>query len=260
MDTLTVLGDLLSPGWVGSAIGLAGILVAVLTYRRSLVGARLVFMERDLRLLSVKGQALPGEIEIRYRGALLDRLTKTDLVLWNAGRLLLRGQDVVAEDPVRFCFEGQGTILSASIAKTTRTTNAIQLAQTDDKTITIGFDYLDPGDGVVIEVLHTFLKAGPRHLGTIRGVPQGLMDLGRLQVTPAHRMSTTRLARMFRQSASFAMFLGFGAVLFAALLPESALRASTVVFGLLAILAGGSYGAFGRRVPPTLRLTQPGDA
>ena len=40
------------------------------------------------------------------------------------------------------------------------------------------FDYLDIGDGGVLEVLHTDEKRYPRVLGTIRGVPKGVLNWG----------------------------------------------------------------------------------
>jgi hypothetical protein len=123
MNLLYLLANLLSPGWVGSAIGLAGILVAVITYRRSLEGAKPVCIARSLSLLNVKGQMLPNDIEVRFSGSPVERLTKTELIVCNSGRRFLNGNDIVADDPIRFVFGGTGAILSANVSRTTKITN-----------------------------------------------------------------------------------------------------------------------------------------
>jgi len=43
--------DVLSPGWVGSVIGLVGMVIALILYKASLVGARPVYQRRALRLI-----------------------------------------------------------------------------------------------------------------------------------------------------------------------------------------------------------------
>lgn len=40
------------------------------------------------------------------------------------------------------------------------------------------FDFLDPNDGAALEILHTSEKKNPKVLGTIRGVPKGIVSWG----------------------------------------------------------------------------------
>jgi hypothetical protein len=51
--------------------------------------------------------------------------------------------------------------------------------------IVLSFDYLNPGDGAVFELLHTDKKPYPVVVGTIRGVPNGVRDWGR--IVPSNR-------------------------------------------------------------------------
>ena len=43
------------------------------------------------------------------------------------------------------------------------------------------FDYLNVGDGAVIELLHTDEERYPRVKGTIRGLPKGVLNWGRFR-------------------------------------------------------------------------------
>ena len=77
----------LDHGWVGSAIGIFGTLVgligiaaAVWAYKASQMGARPVYQMRALRLIGVPDSLLAEEVEVRFRGNRIERLTKSRLM------------------------------------------------------------------------------------------------------------------------------------------------------------------------------------
>jgi len=155
----------------------------------------------------------------------VDRLTKTYIIFWNSGKALLRGADIVQEDPLRCEFSEGSRVLAARIIKNSRVANKFALdnqAEFPHK-LMIAFDYLDPGDGAVIEVLHTDTKRYPEIVGTVKGVPKGCMNWGRLRPLGAS------LPFPFNRSRRvlFAV-LAFGLLTCVAgfLIPESALRSS----------------------------------
>src|SRR5579872_7160082 len=67
MDTIRLF---LNPGWVSSAIGIVSLLVALMIYRASIVGARPTYQRRALRLIGRDEAALPNEVEIVLRARL----------------------------------------------------------------------------------------------------------------------------------------------------------------------------------------------
>ena len=69
--------EFLSQGWVGSLIGIIGIVIGYILYRASLIGPRPVFQYRSLNLIEKEKQALPSDVEIFFRGKKVSRLTKT---------------------------------------------------------------------------------------------------------------------------------------------------------------------------------------
>jgi hypothetical protein len=66
------------------------------------------------------------------------------------------------------------------LAKVTRPQIKFVAAVKQANILQIQFDFLDPGDGAVIELLHTSASRWPSAAGTIRGIPQGPVDQGTL--------------------------------------------------------------------------------
>jgi hypothetical protein len=127
---LDALQAFLDQGWVGSVIGgigaivgAVGIVAAIWTYRASRVGARPVYQTSSLRLFGIPHSVLAKDVEVRFRGQRVERLTKTSLLLWNSGNEILQGSSIVASDPLRFEFPANSMIIDADIVKVTRSAN-----------------------------------------------------------------------------------------------------------------------------------------
>ena len=65
-------------------------------------------------------------------------------------------------------------ILQASLVATSRAVLAADVHH-DGSSARIGFDYLDPGDGFRIQVLHTGKQGTMSLAGTVRGLPKGVL-------------------------------------------------------------------------------------
>jgi hypothetical protein len=177
---MNLMHDALSPG---SIIGLLSILVALLIYRASRIGARPVYQLRALRLIGTDTKTIPEAVEIRFKGQPVERLTKTHIVFWNSGHTLLRGSDVVEADPIRCEFAEGSRILEINVAKTSRTTNKFEAHIDPEREYRaiFTFDYLDPEDGAIVEMLHTDSDRYPSINGAIRGVPNGIVNWGKIR-------------------------------------------------------------------------------
>ena len=114
----------------------------------------------------------PVEVEVRYRGTPVPKLTSSTIWIWNAGKKTVRGSDVVAHDPFQFRFDGE--VLNVKIKKVSREAVQITAAASGEagRTVCCSFEFLDPGDGGVLEVLHTGSDKAPECTGTIIGLPK----------------------------------------------------------------------------------------
>jgi hypothetical protein len=172
-----------NPGWIGTLVGLAGLVIAFVSlifYKASRIGARPVYQSRALRLIEKEERALPEEVEILFKGRDVPRLTRTHIILWNSGTATIDRKDIVIDDPLRLEFSEGAEVLRTQICKATREINKFEamINQNSPNVVVCNFDFLDAGDGVVIEVMHTAKERYPEVKGTIRGVPKGILDWG----------------------------------------------------------------------------------
>ena len=172
--------NVLAPGWVGSMIGIVGVVIAAVTY--FLTRQRIVFCYRQTgeRLLGLSEAGLPKDFTVQYQGANIPRLTRTLVAFWNDGERSIAGDDVVSTDPLRVCFPDGSQVLAATVLKQTREVCQVKASQTPGKPaeVALSFAFLDADDGAVVEVLHTAETSLGTILGTIKGLPKGLREMG----------------------------------------------------------------------------------
>lgn len=179
---LDQLLDLLAPGWVGSLIGLAGIAAAALTYVLSRRRTILSYRTRGVRLLGQAGSKLPDGVTVQYQGKDIPRLTRSVVVLWNDGETTISGTDLIPNDPLRIVVEDDTSVVACTLLKSTRAVLQANctLRKDNSQEVLLNFGFLDPSDGVVVELLHTGRDLHPRVKGTVRGIPQGPKNRGRV--------------------------------------------------------------------------------
>ena len=84
----------------------------------------------------------------------------------------MKGEEIVAHDPLQLRFGGD--ILNVRIRKVSREVLRIRADTSGEigQTVYCSFEFLDPGDGGVLEVLHTGSAEAPECTGTIMGLPE----------------------------------------------------------------------------------------
>ncbi|MDF9904525.1 UNVERIFIED_ORG: hypothetical protein OKW15_002481 [Pseudomonas reinekei] len=172
--------SLLEKSWLGTLLGIAGIVFGLLTYFWTRKRTSLGYVHRGEHLLGSASDALPPAIVVQYNGISIPRLTKSVLIFWNSGENTVLGSDIVAKDPLRFHVGDDGQILSISVLKAGRPVNDFALISPRKvmNEAEFTFNFLDANDGVVVEILHTSTDRQPRIKGTLRGLPQGFRNFG----------------------------------------------------------------------------------
>ena len=189
--------DFISQGWVGTTVGVAGSVLALLLYWRSRIPGIIAFQSRDVPMIGHGDAVFPAEVEVRYRGTPIPRLISSTVWIWNAGKKTVRSADIVAHDPLQFHFCGE--VLNVRIRKVTREVIRITADTPGEmqETVRCGFEFLDPGDGCVLEVLHTGSDEVPKCTGTIIGFPKGLQYWGRAWASSGSSRRERRVNRTF---------------------------------------------------------------
>ena len=173
--------QVLNLGWIGTIVGLAGVTVGLLSYWRTRISGIIAFQSHDVSMIGGDNAVFPSEVEVRYRKTPVPRLTSSTIWMWNAGNKTVEGEDIIEHDPLRLRFSGE--VLNVRIIKVTREVLQIKAYEARDaskkkrRTVYCGFGFLDPGDGGVLEVLHTGSADAPKCFGTIKKIPKGIQKL-----------------------------------------------------------------------------------
>jgi hypothetical protein len=136
-------------GWfnllLSTAIGLTGIVLAIIFYRRGKQVSRLRYLIGDAPLIGPTPTPLGEGLEIRFDGQLVPPVTRTSYGIWNAGTTTVYGRDIVAADPLRLELAGEEQILRVTVEGTTRSVIAAEVREIGPNEVHLGFDYLRSG-------------------------------------------------------------------------------------------------------------------
>ena len=170
----------LTQNWIGVSIGIVGIVLTIKSQSRS----SLSYQFQSLELIVKSKRILSKGIEILFDGKPVKSLTKTYIVLWNSGKKTIYGDSIVSDDPLRIEFDKNAQVLQTRIIKLNRKVNKfeVKIRKKSTNIIDYNFDYLDPGDGVTVEILHTYKKNCFKIRGTIKELPNGIKNLGKFYI------------------------------------------------------------------------------
>ena len=164
--------------WVFNAvttiIGVVGVTVALVAYLQPRKRLRLAYQSMSTRYFAKEDYALPSEVVMTFNGEGVERLSRTTVIFWNVGTDVLRGEDIVRSDPLRVCLDADDRVLSHKVVGGSKDSNRAHVRQVDGAPheLSVDYDYLDPRDGFVVEIMHD----GKRRRPAVRGVVKGLTN------------------------------------------------------------------------------------
>ena len=167
-----------------AAVTAISLILAAFAYYKPRKRQRLFCQTAAIRYFEEDDYTLPSDVVMTFRGQEVSRLTKATLVLWNGGAEVLRGEDIVAHDPIRMCLTTPGSILSYSIVGGTTEGNRVRatIGQNAQNELYLAYDYLNAEDGVVIQVLHDSKRLHPLVTGAAKGLSGGPQRLGTVEL------------------------------------------------------------------------------
>lgn len=162
-------------GPAGVVLALVAIVVGGIVTWWFARGPRLVMQVSGSTLIS---QPSDDRITVLYRDTPVPRVTQSLVWLWREGRGTIREADIVSADPITLHVPNGECVLDADVVAQTRPTNGVNIELSDNRDqsgVRVGFAYLDPRQGALLEVIHT--AESPAEIsvsGTIIGIPKGI--------------------------------------------------------------------------------------
>lgn len=157
------------PDVLGVIVGIIGIILGFIFYRRSKESVKPCFASFSEVLIAASEQVRSSGIEITFGDRVIANAYRSVVYFWNGGNKTLDYDDIATADPIVLHFEGPETeILKVSPAKSTRSVLKAEAVQ-DENTIALAFDFLDRGDGLIVETFYVGTRTNVRISGTIKG-------------------------------------------------------------------------------------------
>ena len=103
----------------------------------------------------IAGKRNIEKLSIQYDGCPIQDLSSSRFYIWNSGNSVINKSDVVSDRPICVHNTGKASILNAQIVRVNENSNAFLIEQTTDKEVKISFDYVDHGEGFVLQILHS---------------------------------------------------------------------------------------------------------
>lgn len=144
-------------------IGLGGFLIGIISLLFSYYVAR---RDKKIKKLShvlvssniiTNNQTIFPKLLITYNDEKLDNLTVSKVKIFNPGTETILPVDIAKNDPIRFSLQSNDTVrmLDFGVVYSSDPNNNFRITQFDDFTIEINFDFVEPEDEFVFQILHT---------------------------------------------------------------------------------------------------------
>jgi len=194
----------LSTPWLGTVVGFAGVALAILFYFRSKGKSRLSYQIEDFSVVGDARAKFPNELEIRFEGSAVPRVTSAVIIIWNSGDTTVNQNQIIDSDRLRLEIN-DGSILRSKVLNKTREVIAADSVNNSKNTVLINFEFLDPNDGFIVEVIHSGTTGDLNLHGTLKGLLNGIVKIGE----GAHYPRTIRT----KKSKFFLLFpIGLGII------------------------------------------------
>ncbi|MDY6857636.1 MAG: hypothetical protein SWO11_23635 [Thermodesulfobacteriota bacterium] len=221
-------------------LAVVGVILTIHFYRKGRRQRAISYARQSDTLVEDLSDRFP-KLLISFGGENISALTVSRIAVWNSGTESIRGNDISQSDPLRIILPEGTKLLSSEITSKTKEANSFSLHHdVEGNVITLSFEYVDPDDGIVINLIHSGSKRDPEVRGSVVGV-------SRL----THRTASFSLSSRSRRHRRFGFHLymtismgGFGAAIIAL-----AIWSDTLIAKILIALLGGVYVLAGLLMP-----------
>ena len=139
---------------LGFAVGVLGVAAAIVIYAITRRYKRIWYDVRSFALVERERSTVPG-LQVTFEKKSVDALTISKACIWNSGKDALRHDDFASMQPLRINVENKVQILEASIVQTSSKSCGCEIERAGQNSYAIKFDFLDPSDGLVVQIAHT---------------------------------------------------------------------------------------------------------
>lgn len=116
---------------------------------------RLAYNIRSSTVVDAADSAFTSSITVNYKGMEIPRATLSQVSIWNDGNQTIRRSDITPRKPLLLSVPGGQHILQISLTHMADEAMDAHLIPEDEGAIGVTFEYIDPRQGFIFDVLHT---------------------------------------------------------------------------------------------------------
>ncbi len=202
---------------------------------------------------------LPG-LSVHFNGVEQKVITVAKVAFWNHGTETIVRHDITQAKPLVIVVKEGVNVLNASVLKHTDTANQFEIGkpQRDQNGLTsipITFDFLDRGDGALVQVVH---NGHERTRIWVEGRIKGAQEPSRQSSPTSDQRHLNRMLRLTRSRSATAVdittFLVIGIIVIVGYICVPTMRPFFALVALFVILAllGCLISIVGRKVPAAI--------
>jgi len=246
-------------------IGVAAtIVVAVIIYSKSKRIRKPTFLIRSNNLVAGFGKKL-DKLQLLYDETNIENLTVSKIAFWNEGAETLEQANVVEAEPLRIEAVGSCDILDAYVIQKNNEANKFSVELVSSKRVKILFDFLEKGEGGVIQLIHTGKESLDIELkGLVKGAGKPRSSYGsnlltkiskKLFTPPKQKQQPKQSPK--RQRRAFGVF-SFGYAVFMVIVTITQTDILNQIVGIIFVLILLYFGYYmlKRRVPKGLEIVE----
>jgi hypothetical protein len=148
--------------------GLLSVVLSLILYVRSRRRKRLTFTY-DVTELHTRTHP---EITVLFKDRQIDNLSRLRVVIWNSGDLEIRQSDIPTKEAPSIVLTG-ARILSVAVLEASPHTKCAA-HEYDNKTLSVDFEFLNPGDYATLDVLYESAESKPPKIDFVARMIGGL--------------------------------------------------------------------------------------
>jgi len=265
MDTVWQTLQQMNPLWgFGSLlVTIVGIILMVIIYKHGQNTKAPRYFIKTFNIITDFSSGL-AKLQLFYDNNTIETLSISKIAFWNDGTNTIDKMDIAEASPIRIVLKEGYDILDASVISEKNPSNIFRLTEIDNgRSVGIVFDYLDRGEGGIIQLIHTGSNSSDIEItGTIKGAgfpkqyhpPTAILadKLVGLLPSPKPQRKWSRITRIIIGGSFLVIALALGVMI--------ALDGTipVIILGILSILlyVNIGYSLSKRRIPQGFEIVE----
>lgn len=128
------------------------------------------YVKKSYKIIE-EGKSCIKELKVSYGSRNIENLSITKYAIWNSGNEVINCIDIVKDRPLEIQSSNKNStvILDARIIMKSDESNKFEITNVKDDSVTIKLDYVDPKEGIVVQIVHTGISENIELKGKIKG-------------------------------------------------------------------------------------------